>query len=263
MHTWIVNPCLDTNVNLFHTRYERTAYLPSLSYKWDWACVPSSTDHSSSNPFLVDIVEWASVSSSLIEPPSFPRWYEPQSLPRQYKRPSLSYERTSLPHRHERAYIAWRMDTHVHPFLVDISIRPSLVDMSLRLDTYVRPFHMSVPPFLALSIRSFVLLIWACLPSLLIQFNVSVVLRCLSWPRQKSAHTILASRTDGDSEHYRSCWRILIRPAWWWRYRSVCRWWMIYETPTIFFLSLFCGGAPVLGRTAFSWFLTWIIYAVW
>ena len=44
-----------------------------------------------------------------------------------------------------------RIDTHLHPFLVDIvdmSIRPCLVDMSLRLDTYVRPFHMSVPPFL-------------------------------------------------------------------------------------------------------------------
>ena len=43
------------------------------------------------------------------------------------------------------------MDTHFHPFLVDIvdmSICLCLVDMSLRLDTYVRPFHMSVPPFL-------------------------------------------------------------------------------------------------------------------
>ena len=149
----VVNPCLDTNVNLFHTRYERTAYLPSLSYKWDWACVPSSTDHSSSNPFLVDIVvDMSVVSSSLIEPPSFHRWYEPQSLPRQYKRPSLSYS--------------------VLPFLIDMSVRTlldgwihtsihsSLILLILSIwafvyvwasfDTYIQPFHMSVPSFLLL-----------------------------------------------------------------------------------------------------------------
>ena len=52
--------------------------------------------------------------------------------------------------------------------------------------------------------------------------------------------TDLTSRTDGDSEHYRSCWRILIRPSWWWRYRSVGGEWFV--KPTIFF-SLFSVGA--------------------
>ena len=63
---------------------------------------------------------------------------------------------------------------------------------------------------------------------------------CSLWMIVPYPTTDLTSRTDGDSEHYRSCWRILIRPSWWWRYRSVGGEWFV--KPTIFF-SLFSVGA--------------------
>ena len=60
--------------------------------------------------------------------------------------------------------------------------------------------------------------------------------------------TDLTIRTDGYSEHYRLCWRILIRPSWWWRYRSVGGEWFV-KHQRFFSLSFLCG-TPVLGRTA-------------
>lgn len=122
------------------------------------------------------------------EPPSLTWWYEPQSLPPRQIQTSVPFnERTSLPRWHERAYIHWRV---YHSSLIpsiwafvyaSMSVLPVLVNMSVRtfldgwihtsihsslillilsiwafvyvwasFDTYIQPFHMSVPSFLLL-----------------------------------------------------------------------------------------------------------------